>query len=30
MNYYTELHPDVIQERNQQMLREINSLRLQK
>jgi hypothetical protein len=30
MNYYTELHPDVIQERRQQVLREVDSLRLKK
>ncbi len=29
MNYYTDFDPYVIRERNQQMLREINSLRLE-
>jgi hypothetical protein len=30
MNYYMEFNPDVIQERCQQVLREVTSLRLQK
>jgi hypothetical protein len=30
MNHYIDFNPDVIQERNQQMFREVNSLRLQK
>ena len=29
MNYYTDFDPYVIRERNQQMLREVNSLRLE-
>jgi hypothetical protein len=30
VNYYMDFNPDVIQERRQQVLREVNSLRLQK